>query len=90
MSAKGIRCFGKVQGVFFRASAKSEAENLGLTGWVRNEKDGTVLIYAEGEAEQLRKFCKWCEQGSEFASVSEVKVWDEEVKGLKTFEIRRD
>lgn len=90
MTAKKIRCFGKVQGVFFRASTKSVAENLGLKGWVKNENDGTVLIHAEGDETKLEELYKWCKEGPEFASVKEVKVWDEKEEGLDFFEIRRD
>lgn len=46
---------GQVQGVGFRASVQNWAEGLGLTGWVRNNPDGTVEVEAEGEEEKLRK-----------------------------------
>lgn len=90
MAAKGIKCFGKVQGVFFRASTKNLADNLGVAGWVKNEDDGTVLIHAEGDESSLEELYKWCEAGPEFASVTEVKVWDKKEEGLRSFEIRRD
>ena len=43
-----IRVYGKVQGVFYRATTKTVADDLGLTGWVKNEADGSVTIIAEG------------------------------------------
>jgi acylphosphatase len=43
-----IRVWGKVQGVFYRASAKQEADKLGIRGTVKNEPDGSVVIQAEG------------------------------------------
>lgn len=88
--ALGIKCYGKVQGVFFRASAKTAAEDLELCGWVRNEPDGTVLIHAEGNDKNLDEFLKWCHTGSQFASVNDVKSWPEKDEDLATFEIRRN
>ena len=44
-----IKVFGKVQGVFYRATTKSVADDLRLTGWVRNEADGSVSIIAQGD-----------------------------------------
>lgn len=60
--ALGIKCYGKVQGVFFRATAKTTADNLNLRGWIQNEGDGTVRIHAEGESEAMDKFLSWCER----------------------------
>lgn len=51
-----IKIYGQVQGVFFRASAKEEAEKLGVKIFPRNETDGSVFIEAEGEEEKLKKF----------------------------------
>lgn len=55
-----LRIKGRVQGVFFRASAKESAMNLGITGWVKNQPDGTVETVAEGEQEALDRFIEWC------------------------------
>lgn len=87
--ALAIRCFGKVQGVFYRASTKSEAENLNLTGWVKNEPEGTVLVHAEGDDESLRKLAKWCEEGPQFAEVKLVEAWEQPDEGFDSFEIRQ-
>ena len=65
-------CHGRVQGVFFRASAKDEADHLELTGWVRNVPGGTVEIVAEGELEAVADFLRWCEHGPPYATVSDV------------------
>lgn len=69
-----IIIIGTVQGVFFRQGVKSEAERLELTGWVRNEEDGSVRIVAEGEEENLQKLIEWCKKGTELAKVEEVKT----------------
>lgn len=83
-----IRVTGRVQGVFFRASAKAEAEKLGLTGFARNEDDGSVAIEAEGEADALEKFVAWCGSGPDFAQVARVDVHDGEPKHFDAFTVR--
>lgn len=67
MKAVNIRVSGKVQGVFFRESAKQMADELGLTGFVRNEPNGSVYIEAEGEEASIEKFVAWCKEGPEHA-----------------------
>jgi acylphosphatase len=87
----GIRIHikGKVQGVWYRASTKSKAEQLGLTGWVKNLSDGGVLTEAYGSATQLDEFIKWCKEGPELAIVDELKVETCEEKEYPTFSILR-
>lgn len=65
---------GKVQGVFFRDGAKEKADELGLTGWVRNEDDGSLRIVAEGNDAALEKFVLWCKEGNEGARVERLDV----------------
>lgn len=69
MSTKKIIVTGKVQGVFFRKTAKQQADNMGILGSAQNLPDGTVLIYAYGDAEPLQRFIEWCKQGSPGAQV---------------------
>jgi acylphosphatase len=71
---KQVQCVvvGRVQGVFFRASAQREARRLGLTGWVRNRPDGSVELLAEGEDESLRDFIGWLQRGPTSARVDRV------------------
>jgi acylphosphatase len=80
---------GKVQGVFFRASAKEAAEKLGITGFARNEKDGSVYIEAEGADEQLEQFVVWCNHGPSNAVVKNIIVEEGKVLGFVKFEVRR-
>src|SRR5688572_9937769 len=54
---------GRVQDVFFRASAQREARRLGLTGWVRNRQDGAVELIAEGEEDQVKDLLAWAQHG---------------------------
>ena len=65
---------GQVQGVFFRLKAKEEADKLGLTGWVKNNGNGTVECLAEGDKDKLEQFIDWCQQGPEAAQVEKVEV----------------
>jgi acylphosphatase len=78
---------GEVQGVAFRWQASSEAERLGVMGWVRNEPDGTVRCHAEGPAEAVAAFVDWCRRGTRWASVQRVDVTDVKHGGYGSFEI---
>jgi acylphosphatase len=85
-----LRIRGKVQGVFFRESARIEATRLGLTGWVRNREDGSVEAVAEGEPAALEDFIRWCHQGPPSARVSEVEHAQSEPTGeFRTFLVER-
>ena len=68
---------GRVQGVFYRASAQRYAQSLGLSGWVRNRRDGRVELLACGEAQVLAELEKWLEIGPEYAKVTNIKVISE-------------
>lgn len=63
---------GKVQGVVYRASAKETADELGITGWIKNTAVGDVEAVVTGTQEQLQLFVDWCKQGPRWANVSEV------------------
>lgn len=65
---------GKVQGVFFRATAKDKADELGIKGWVKNTKGGDVEVAANGSDVQLKKFIEWCKRGPARAKVTDVIV----------------
>lgn len=74
MATFHIYVSGKVQGVFYRASAKEQAINLGLTGWVRNTDDDAVEIMVCGEDNVLQQFIEWCGIGSKGARVEHVET----------------
>ena len=80
---------GNVQGIFYRKSAKVKAEELHLSGWVRNEPDGSVYIEVEGDEIQLKQFIAWCKQGPPYARVQEVTMVEGVVRDFAKFEIRR-
>ena len=84
-----ITVSGRVQGVFYRASTKHKAEELGIAGFVRNEPDGTVYIEAEGEMPQLSALIDWCKQGPTHANVENVHFIKGEVMNFKGFDIKR-
>jgi acylphosphatase len=65
---------GLVQGVGFRWHTQRVAEGLRLAGWVRNLRDGSVEIQAEGERATLEHFLEWCRHGPDFAQVDTVSV----------------
>ncbi len=80
---------GKVQGVFFRAHTRDQAEALGLAGWVRNLPLRRVEAVFQGPREKVEQAIAWCHQGPPAAAVSEVAVsWGDPDPGLKFFEIR--
>ncbi len=65
---------GRVQGVYFRASAQREARQLGLTGWVKNRNDGAVELVAEGEEDQVKDLLAWAQSGPSTARVDRVET----------------
>lgn len=84
-----IKVSGKVQGVFYRASALEKAGELGVKGFVRNEHNGDVYMEAEATEEVLFKFVKWCNTGPSRARVENVAVTTGNLIGYTSFEIRR-
>jgi acylphosphatase len=80
---------GRVQGVFFRASTKEEADGLGITGWVRNVPDGRVEVVFEGDEVPVESMLSWCHRGPTGSRVSDVEVKREEYRGeFDTFSVR--
>lgn len=83
-----LKIYGKVQGVLFRFFAKKKADDLELTGWVKNNIDGTVDILAEGEKVCLDEFLSWCGQGPRPGSVKKInKEWEEADGSFSSFKI---
>ncbi len=80
---------GRVQGVWFRETARREAEALGLRGFARNDAHGTVSIEVEGPADALAQFEKWCHRGPTLAHVTKVERAEGSEKGYEGFVVRR-
>ena len=84
-----LKIYGRVQGVFFRDSTWRQAKKLGLTGWVSNEKDGTVKVIVEGKQEDLEKLIQWCYNGPMMAQVEKIDIdWQEATGEFEGFEIK--
>ena len=84
-----ITITGKVQGVYYRQSAKEKALELGLTGQVKNLRDGNVQIMATGAQEQLAEFTAWCKKGPPRAVVAGVEITELPLKLFEHFTIAR-
>jgi acylphosphatase len=74
MTAADIIVRGRVQGVGYRYFTIRQAENFGLTGFVRNLSDGQVAVFVEGEKELIGQFVKLLEKGPRFADVEKVEI----------------
>ena len=80
---------GRVQGVFYRASACEVAKRLGLSGWVRNRPDGDVEAIACGDVDSLTQFAAWLRRGPAEAEVSAVTSDECEAPGCTDFSVRQ-
>ena len=79
---------GRVQGVFFRDSCRREADLAGVTGWVRNLRDGRVEAVFEGTPDAVERLVQWCRVGPPRAGVTGVEVHVEEPTSLTAFRVR--
>ncbi len=79
---------GHVQGVYYRATTRDTAQEVGVDGWVKNLQDGRVEAVFEGDEAEVERMIEWCHEGSARADVDEIEVSYEEPRGLDGFEIR--
>lgn len=80
---------GKVQGVYYRASAAEKASGLGLTGYAKNLPDGRVELVAEGPQAALDSLRQWCKDGPPAADVDRVDATESPATGeFTSFETR--
>jgi acylphosphatase len=82
-----IRIFGKVQGVGFRYEAKEFADSLGILGYARNMRDGSVSIEAEGDAESLEKFLETLKGSPGISYVKSVEIKKGQNKHYREFTV---
>lgn len=73
---------GRVQGVWFRAGTKEKADELGLTGWVKNTSTGDVEAVFEGDEPAVREMLVWCRRGPPLAKVTAVKETQNQYSGV--------
>lgn len=84
-----LHIHGRVQGVWYRASCRDRARALNLSGFVRNEPDGSVYAEAEGAPDALDQLAAWCRQGPPRAEVERVEVSEGPLRGFEGFEVKR-
>ncbi len=85
--AVDVNISGRVQGVFFRRYAAQEADRLELSGWVRNEPDGSVAAHFEGPSHAVDEMVAWCRRGSPGSQVDELEVREVDPTGSASFEV---
>lgn len=85
-----MRCYvtGKVQGVWFRASTKEQADRLSITGFAKNLPDGRVEVLACGEKEKVAELVKWLQHGPELAHVTHLQCEEESWQAQEGFNTR--
>jgi len=84
-----VTIIGRVQGVFFRVETQKAAIRCGVTGWVKNNIDGTVEALFEGNKENVNQVLKWCRKGPSLSHVEKVIEIREDYSGeFRSFDIR--
>lgn len=88
-TARHLRVHGRVQGVFFRASAREQAHEAGAAGWVRNLSDGSVELWLEGPRAAVTQVERWVRDGGPHsARIERVEASDVDPEGLHRFQVR--
>lgn len=88
MKAKHLVIHGRVQGVCYRAWTAQQAQNLGISGWVRNRSDGTVEAVINGTEEAVEQMLAACRTGPGAAQVTGIDIDEIEPENVKGFEVR--
>jgi acylphosphatase len=86
-TAVDVLVTGHVQGVFFRAALREQADRLGVSGWVRNDPDGSVRAHLEGPAEAVDAVVAWCATGPPAARVDAVERAEADATGTTGFRV---
>lgn len=84
---KRVIVHGRVQGVFFRDTTRRMAESRGVTGWIRNNPDGSVEAAFEGQADAVEEMVRFAHEGPRGAAVQSVDVTEEEPEGATGFRV---
>jgi acylphosphatase len=88
MKCVSIKVYGKVQGVGFRFYTQKTAREMGVNGFVKNERDGSVYIEAEAEDNIIETFIEWVKKGPEWARVDKINAQKIPVQQFEGFSIR--
>jgi len=88
MITKRLRVTGRVQGVGYRYALMEEAQRLGVTGWVRNRRDGSVEALVHGAAKEAEQLIAWTRRGPPAARVDDVRIETAEEQAPDRFELR--
>lgn len=83
-----IKVTGRVQGVGFRFYTRKTALELGISGFVKNMRDGSVYVEAEGEPDRMETFIEWVRKGPEWAHVDDISLQEKPEDGFEGFDIR--
>jgi len=86
---KSIRLYidGTVQGIFYRAFIKENAERYNVKGFVRNLEDGRVEVFLEGDVDNVKKMIELCKKGPKHSMVRNIEEKDERFQDFKTFKV---
>jgi len=80
---------GRVQGVFYRSETQEKAQQLGVSGWVKNLSEGRVEAVFEGERAKVEQMVEWAKKGPSGAIVNDLDLsWEEYQGEFNSFEIR--
>lgn len=85
MIARAIRIEGKVQGVWFRDWTVQAAQTIGVSGWVRNRADGSVEVYAVGDAALVERLTDRLRQGSPASRVDRIDIQEAALQPVDGF-----
>jgi len=89
MKTVHLEISGKVQGVFFRASAQEIAKLHKISGWIRNTHDKKVEALITGADEDIQKFIEWCKEGPDKAMVEHITITNVALQTFNKFEVIR-
>lgn len=86
---KSVRLYidGTVQGVFFRAFIKEQAEKTNVKGFVRNLEDGRIEVFLEGDSDSVNRMIEVCKKGPKHAQIRNVEIKPERFQDLKSFKV---
>ena len=86
---KAVRVYinGSVQGVFFRAFIKENAERYNVKGFTRNLEDGRIEVFLEGNINDVNKMIELCKTGPKHAQIRDIQIKPEKFQGFKNFKV---